>query len=498
MRYIPSRAPISDFFEGLEASILTLLAESPVIENFAGDLTPPSKLRIVPADFTDDNGVPLICTSHTFSTYVSQTYSVEDTPVLNRLGVQIVSAREFLADLKSLLLKNPRAFREMPSGWHARLANALTRTIYDDEDVRATVLSTVSELEIVHLRDGRWVSPNQDNLCFPNDSHSIKVPKGLKIHEIHPQTANDHFQRTLYTLLGAKSFSKDLVCDIIVGIHEAPESGHNDLSVDDLIGHIIFLYRTNWKNNRNHDLWFATQSGSICRGSEIYLDTMASELYSATSLFNIARQKFSFLHSSYVKAFSDADSLSADSDWASWLVRNCHLAEYPRLVEHAINPKPVLSQDFQFLLDAGLQKQILLLFREHWGIYAKFLHPENSSVEGTDLVERLSTMRVTCCGGGEAPLNQTILPLGDIAQANVASVLFLDIPEPEDTRWRFLRSFGVIVEMGPEPFIQCLRQLKLSKTSIEEVSGLYKQIQGQSSRHGEKIRCVLIVKIMRR
>jgi hypothetical protein len=78
-----------------------------------------------------------------------------------------------------------------------------------------------------------------------------------------------------------------------------------------------------------------------------------------------------------------------------------------------------------------------------------------------------------------------------MAFEGVTPVSFLDIPEPDDPRWKYLSHFGVVVEPGADQFIQCLRQLKISGASIKQVSELYRQMQGHSVRHGEIIRYLI-------
>jgi hypothetical protein len=73
----------------------------------------------------------------------------------------------------------------------------------------------------------------------------------------------------------------------------------------------------------------------------------------------------------------------------------------------------------------------------------------------------------------------------------VTAVSFLDVPEPDDLRWKYLSDFGVVVESGADQFIQCLRQLKISSASIKQASELYRQIQGHSVRDGEMIRYLI-------
>jgi hypothetical protein len=46
------------------------------------------------------------------------------------------------------------------------------------------------------------------------------------------------------------SFSKDLVCEAIVQVHENPVP-NPELSISGLISHIVFLYAANWNNIDN-------------------------------------------------------------------------------------------------------------------------------------------------------------------------------------------------------------------------------------------------------
>ena len=130
MRYLPSRAALSDFFEKLEPEILQLLSEAPILENLAGTFTAPSKLRSVPVEFTDENGAPLIISSRTKATYISQKY-LADYCHLMRIGVRGLSAEEFLLDLKNFLHQSPRIFHKMSKAWHSSFSNALSRIIHD-------------------------------------------------------------------------------------------------------------------------------------------------------------------------------------------------------------------------------------------------------------------------------------------------------------------------------------------------------------------------------
>jgi hypothetical protein len=481
MRYLPSRAALSDFFEKLEPEILQLLSEAPVLENLAGTFTAPSKLRSVPVEFTDENGAPLIISSRTKATYISQKYLLADYCHLMRIGVRGLSAEEFLLDLKNFLHQSPRNFHKMSKAWHSSFSNALSRIIHDAPQIKSAIM----ELEIVPTRDGSWISPYQRTICFSDDSYALAIPKGINVYEIHPEVSWSQFRRSLFMNLGAKTFSKDLVCDAIVREHQVmdPKSRSNA----ELISHVMFLYNANWKNTGMHELYLATEFDTACRGSEIYLNS--DEPYSATTLFRGKEKKFHFLHKDY-----NQPALAIDADFKTWLVRNLKLATYPRLTYHPTPYGSSFSPDFQFLLSTCPSQQILLLLRDNWAHYSDWFKPLTSlSVEspGAVLTEKFSRLRMSCCGGGEDQLSRTVLPLSHMAFEGVTPVSFLDIPEPDDPRWKYLSHFGVVVEPGADQFIQCLRQLKISGASIKQVSELYRQMQGHSVRHGEIIRYLI-------
>lgn len=119
-----------------------------------------------------------------------------------------------------------------------------------------------------------------------------------------------------------------------------------------------------------------------------------------------------------------------------------------------------LSKDFRFLLDTCSPQEILLLLREYWEHYWRWFVASVNLAQNapkSELTERLSQMSVACCGGGKALLDQTVLPLKDMGLEDLPSLSFLGGTKPEDLWWKYLLHFGVVVEYGPGPFIQCLR-----------------------------------------
>lgn len=163
-----------------------------------------------------------------------------------------------------------------------------------------------------------------------------------------------------------------------------------------------------------------------------------------------------------------------------WIVANLGVAEFPRLVsQHDSNPQ--LSEDFGFLLRNSDYISVLLLLRDNWNHYAKWVTKGNKSTMAcTRQVRRaIGSMSVSCKGGGSAKLRETMLPTPNTGATILASISFLDIPDPEHPQWKQLGHFGVVVIAGIGPFIKNLEILKNSDSTLEKASELYKHIYTQ-------------------
>jgi len=478
MRFLPNRPQLSDFFTTLQDTIDALLSKSNIIENFNGEFVAPSKLKLLPADFRDLDGLPLISLTRSTPFYISPNYSDEDAPALERIGVKSLSADDFVAELRTFVSESSTCseFWKKDHFWHSRVSRALIRIL----NGRKNILPALAELPIVPLADGRWVSPSQGNICFSSPSESLTIPNGIEVHPIHPVAASDSSRRTLFIILGAKTFSKDLVCDAIVKMHVSPDFKPEHRSLPDLMGDIIFLFQASWKNTEKHNLWLVTESGTILRGSDLYMDS--KEPNTATTLFTKDRKRFQFIHRDYFGGKCSADQ--------TWLVENLYVQQYPRLVGYFFRSESTISDDFRYLIENCSSQQILLLLRDNWRLYSEWIIPDDSSKEKlvSDVTRILSSMQVSCRGGKVTPLNQTILPLSSMIGGQMTTVSFLDVPEPDDPSWKNLRHLGVVVEAGASPFIQCLRNLKASGATLAQISELYQQIQCYSEADGEIIR----------
>ena len=164
------------------------------------------------------------------------------------------------------------------------------------------------------------------------------------------------------------------------------------------------------------------------------------------------------------------------------MVANLGVAEFPRLVSQH-DSKPQLVEDFRFLLQNSDYVSVLLLLRDNWDHYAKWITQEKKlTVRCTQqVIQEIGSMSVSCKGGGSAKLRETILPTPNTDATSLASMSFLEIPDPEHPQWKQLSHFGVVVTAGIGPFIKYLEILKNSDNTLKKASELYKQIHTQCS-----------------
>ena len=93
------------------------------------------------------------------------------------------------------------------------------------------------------------------------------------------------------------------------------------------------------------------------------------------------------------------------------------------------------------------------------------------------------------------PLSQTALPTPQFLEDKALMRGILDIPDPENQEWGFLRNFGVLVESSIETpsgvvdFLQRLRELRSEpRPSVQAISAIYEDLEQMKAMEGHNIR----------
>lgn len=427
----------------------------------------PSDLRHAGSNYRDINGTPLLKCSRTLDVYISEKYSIEDTPILEQLGVSSLLPMEFAAHLRHFVHEETEAFQKMSGTWHTQVAAALLIAMTTDPYL-ADVLGT---LPIIPLRTGQWVSSTSQQLYFPRSDQDPSPPPGTLVGEIDPSAVADASRRLLFEELGAEAYSTHLVCAAIVKEQTSPGFDTSTLKLGDYLNRTKFLFFCAWKNHLKTDLWVVTEENTVKRASDTYMQS--SKPNSAQTILKNCSTPFNFLHREYHRA-----PATESSEWNRWLRDNLLVAEYPRLV--ITWPKVTLAQDLRVLRKEDPIK-LLLLLRDRWeGYCGYFTVSESSNLlsddDKTNLRNTVAAIKVPCTGGQYRPLSQTTLPDSNIIASTIDAIDFMHIPEPEDPRWHFLRTFGVVTNVGTDQFIQYLRQMRCTTVSLKRVTQVYQQL----------------------
>jgi hypothetical protein len=445
----------------------------------------PRKLRMVPVTMLGEDEQPFIPTERARSKYISPRYPHEKHRAeLLWLGVTELTPKEFIKDPEIFIKYSPEEFQSMSPIWHSRLCKLLQKIAED----HPTLDRKVAELKVIPLRGGRWVSSTQEIMYFSESistrSNDMGIPNGLSISEIDCEAASNRLRRSFFVFFGARMWTTEIVCQDIISTHASSFFVPERLPREDLVSHIMFLFHAGWTfysgwtpasvHSQSTCLWLWTESGSARVSNETYIDS--DKAGSASSCFGRNRERFSFTHADYMKVPPEMQPQLRD-----WMVANIGVAEFPRLVTYSTYSASMfwLSEDFRFLLNNSSYVSVLLLLRDCWDHYAIWI------IQGNDLDlenckqevrEAIGSISVSCKGGGSARLRDTMLPTPNMEATNLASLPFIEIPDPENSRWRELNHFGVDVTAGIRPFIKSLEMLKESESTLEKASELYKQI----------------------
>ncbi|KAG9198551.1 hypothetical protein G6514_009853 [Epicoccum nigrum] len=289
--YLPSISnAISGFFEPAIASILSRVKESPVFESFVGNMVLPTSLAHVPADFCAD-GEPFTLCKTTQDRYLSSRYAIWVMEAMKSVGVQQLTARQFLEDLATMLATDAGYFQQKSSQWHTKLAATLLRLSTD-----ADLMSLVQNLAIIPLNDGTWVAARDSNIFFSKSEDSLEIPDGISISILDSDVEADLNRRMLFISLGVKEWSAAEICRLIMDLHQSADFQPHRLSTAEIVSHAIFVYQAEWQPPKSANLWFATTRSERARGRDTYVPGIFSADSAAARVFAvdhpaISRQK---------------------------------------------------------------------------------------------------------------------------------------------------------------------------------------------------------------
>jgi hypothetical protein len=443
-----------------------------------------SQLKIVPSDFRDSHGEPLVPDlPEEKEMYLDPEYSFREynaLPKLKTLGLRIMSIHDCIERIGRDAMSSTSKMKSADDDWCERIAHILL-VVFEKSHLK-TKIPYLKSLPLIPLGDQRWTSIT-DGAVFFSDTDDIPIPSDLGLRLIEPKAIRNAVRKTLFTKLGVVDADKDLVRKLILQKHRRRWDG---ITLESSVNHLRYLYWTRpsslfdslglrqWSpfrlfNNFNisvdgdHDLYFETDEE---HGAKEFLRLVREENPKDSHSFG------SFINHEYLNSVPKQKNGANSTSFEDWLALNVQVLQRPRLA-HPKDPSQ-LSKLFLFIIEKHPEK-VLGTLKAHWGRHAIFgeVHP--------GLKQKISDVIIPSTNIGERKLRQTFLPLREL-EAHCSEFLepqifpflmFNDASSVEE--WEFLKIFDVGVENNPEFCLEILRRFKESQITFSYK--IYEEIQ---------------------
>ncbi|KAI0869992.1 hypothetical protein GGS24DRAFT_129333 [Hypoxylon argillaceum] len=540
--YIPLRPKIENFFRGVWLEILKLLSQDPILESAHGTFLVPAALCLVPKEFCGLNNQPLIPADSSEFTYISPRYPFETWGALKSLGVRILSAHDFLDTLSSFIVRWPDKFQSMPAEWHSCLARALDPLVMDHEErIMALPFVRLRDGTLTSPGSGLLFTVTSDNMAIPEDIHASVVhidavgdhPCRILLQKLGAQVPDKAAVcRIILETHKSEGFNPKVaqIPNLIKQVEFLHKAGWNSESLEDTIWVVAE------DGSRHHgcnlylgsdDPYSAKQILSRCQGDISILNhfTFLHPGYSS-SFTELEDKKWlqKFLGVSEVPRLVqkpqgfvtyvvdpgikllpnqlDAGDLlqMLRANWTyycRWIVpetsQDADIKVQLNAATSIINNSSTRPSDLYTINEeeVPLRKELTRLFSDMTVTcldgFAKLRQtclPRRSVLLDLNVSSSKKKGRVSPSGrelSGATELWQTANPAKRAHLEESASLFpVLEIPEPEDPAWDFLKHFGVIVKVTAKELIARLESLR-ERPIPSRISRIYEQIQACAS-----------------
>ncbi|KAM0424514.1 hypothetical protein ACHAPT_010228 [Fusarium lateritium] len=510
--FIDSNDKISAFFEQAMTAAVKELKTKCLLESLAKMNAKPSDLLYVdPERFVDEDGAPLTWHEQAAGLYLSTNYPLWAIDSIQALGVRPLSEEDFLLHLTTKIGLG-LGFPPQPPKWHSALAKALLSLVQDPK-----YKQRLRSLRIIPLSNGTWTSASREPapMLMSEESELAGLPVNDSIPIVDPEAVEDQARRGLFRALDIMSVDSTRLCEWICDQHGSDSFKPRDWTTSQLVGHARLLYESGWAPvGRSIDLWFATDDGGRCIGSELYMRPTpgARTFHASDRVFNVLKERFSCIHPGYFSAelHSEADHGSeyapyrdlSQAHFPTYLTTTLQVAQIPRLVKiDSLTNGFELSDEFRFLVHKCPAEVALHVLLGNWPSYSKWLEMSGDTEKGepalykADLVAEIGKWAFKT-SHGTLRLRDTVVPgLDPFIDDTMLPVLgpYLRIAESEDeqglkTMRQRLSLFRVITENTLRFYLACLTYLSgQSSPDTETVAYVYEQIQSRYDEGEEEV-----------
>ena len=487
MRYLPSNTISDSFWAKLSPKIVALLKKSKIILSRSERCwKAPSQLKWLADNCKDDDGQPLF-DDLPDEVYLSSGYEQRDRIALETLGLLVVDWADILKRVEADLKSPASKFKSSTTSesWHRRSADLLKLLFRDNP----TAKWEIQVLELIPLVTGQWVASHSffgvaKDIYYPH-SAGVSIPIDLGLYLVDPLALGVASRKALFSLLGVRDCNPSHIIRMIIGRYNK----WNEVSLSSSVAHLRYLYWNIPEDQESLDpsiyivdqlkcpvyRKFITFGRSDLIVDDLYFES--EEEYDAKKL-SMPKFKVRFINREYLGAVP-AEAHRMELSWKDWLQKFAEVRSIPRLVDPKDPTK--LSKFFQHIVSNRTEKLIGIL-KVHWSSYNNLMND--------DIVQALSTAKVSCENVEEIQICDSYLPLPELKQRSsslgLSSVVpFLKLPTDLSqtvTDWTFLTLFHVGYDADLNFYLDMLRYSNPKARETKGIENLF-AIYGEIERH---------------
>jgi len=479
--YLPEKQVALRFFDKLKDKFLDRLKDTKILESRSGELAKPKVMMLVPEQYKDEDGTPLLTPVN--DRYLSTKY---DTSHVAALVTQALDDKKFFDLLKTFVSKQTEEFRKKSDTWHGKVSTVLMT------GQKHLNLNELLIMPIVPLDDGSWISamsrhkPSYSKVAnrsvppvsfyLPRSDANIVIPKGVSLSIVEHQASRNEERRNFFRRIGAQDLDYE---DVLRGIIKQHKDSIAHADVDMMLSHAQYVFSmpsaSRMAQNLSTILWLADSRGEHSRGIELHMDNpfkpAVSQMFSASP--TVAR----LIHPKYLEAYQE--NVELRTRWLAWLRECLGIHDVPRLSNKT---NKGLSVEFEWLVNNLPSIEWLAIIRLNWDDYRLNVPPKTSDmrIPSEDVRNKIASLSVDCTDGKRAKLKDTILPILRSAVTTIPHMgfHFLDVKDEQNSDWFKLSAFGVITHRDLEFWLKLLIKFSTSGMTTDKMTiiKLYREI----------------------
>ncbi|KEF53299.1 uncharacterized protein A1O9_10747 [Exophiala aquamarina CBS 119918] len=480
--YLGSLGVIHDsFMREVAASTIEQLRSKQLIRTELQDgvfLAPQDCLTALD-EFRDAAG-GLLITEGTYAQRVrSNGYSDNSATILSILGVTPFNISHFVELLAQYISANMSSFSSKVTAWQSRVARLLCNHFSNGHyQPYSPVFQAFKALRIIPLDDGSWASGAScaTKKVFMDQGRRITLPTGLHFCFVQASAADDRDRRQLYRLLGVKPCDETEICKMILDSH-ATMVGRSPLEI--LISHAVYIFRARYQPQYGHSLRLRLlDSNNTIRYRERVHLPFGTQGKALRRLFADDFSGIIWLHPDYEERVTEGER----QNWFQFL---CSVEGVCRLPP--LHSGGRLSDAMRHILIRNGSTEFLWLLKTQYRSGYGNTFGDLPTWEAQRLTVDISNIEVSTDQGVQK-LCETILP--SLSSVSLGLLPVLQLVDPQNTDWSFLRKFGVQTELSPDYFVKQLRALKESndqRRAITTATIVYKAIAAYPALDSSKL-----------